>query len=162
MIEKIKQIQNGIISIYTNKYDLNVFYAGKYIDNDKKYLMIHSVNPNGEDDGLMCIKITDIYRVDYDGEYEKNLFLKSKFSNYDITLKDNFLRDLLEYAKNKKYIVELQMYNNDENCVIGYVQEIDNEHVVINIVNESGSIEGETIVMLESISLVGCNGCQSK
>ena len=61
MIEKIKQIQNGIISIYTNKYDLNVFYAGKYIDNDKKYLMIQSVNPNGEEDGLMCIKITDIY-----------------------------------------------------------------------------------------------------
>ena len=43
-----------IISIYSNKENTNVFYAGRLIAFDDKYVLIQSLSPAGKDDGLLC------------------------------------------------------------------------------------------------------------
>lgn len=146
-----------IISIYSNKENTNVFYAGRLIAFDDKYVLIQSLNPAGKDDGLLCLNKENVYRIDYDGEYEKHLKEVSKFEKYDLSVNGNILLCLIQYSQEKKYMVEFEIYNNEDSYNTGYIKEINNDFVVIQVVNEEGLIDGESNILIDSISLLGSN-----
>lgn len=157
MFEKMLENKENLYSIYLDCEDTNVFYVGKLIGIDEDYILLQSVNPFGEDDGIICFKKCNVYRIDYNGIYENNISKLTQFTSYDIELKDNIIINLLEFAKHHNYIIEFELYDNEENNTKGYVKDITDNQVTIRLIDESGRNDGETIILIESISLLGCN-----
>lgn len=157
MIKESMINEGKILSIYSDKKNTNVFYAGRLIAFDDKYILIHSLNSDGRDDGLLCLNKDYVYKIDYDGEYEKHLNEVSKFEKYDLSFNGNILLCLLQYSKLKEYMVEFEIYNNEDSYNTGYIKELSNDWVSVQMVNEDGINDGETNILIDSISLLGSN-----
>ena len=119
--------------------------------------MIQSLNPDGKDDGLLVLNKVYVYRIDYNGEYEKHLKKISKFEKYDLLVNGNLLLCLLQYSQVQNYMIEFEIYNNEDSYNTGYIKEISNDCVTIQVVNDDGKFDGESNILIDSISLLGSN-----
>ena len=54
-------------------------------------------------------------------------------------------------------MVEFEIYNNEDSYNTGYIKEINNDFVVVQVVNEEGLNDGESNILIDSISLLGSN-----
>ena len=54
-------------------------------------------------------------------------------------------------------MVEFEIYNNEDSYNTGYIKEINNDFVVVQVVNDEGLNDGESNILIDSISLLGSN-----
>ena len=153
---------NVINHCYTNKkvssfyYDVNqpLVHLTGYISafNDVELLIEH-ISIHGNYDGFILKRIEDIFRIDYNGEYEKKIWnlyriKKQLHKKINILDKNDILSSVLDFCIDNKYIISLEF---DESCISGFVKSYNKNYINLSIVNEYGIINGETIVDLNQI-----------
>lgn len=141
-----------VVSLYLDKDETCSHLTGYiYNYNDSEILVAH-MNPRGEYDGFVFEYVCNIYRIDYDGEYEdkiKTLYKLKKQSHPQIeNFESGILPTLLNFAKNNKLLISIEM---DDNSVIGFVDRFDNNRIRIETVNDYGSYSGITVMSLGEI-----------
>lgn len=137
-------------------YDMNqpsVHLTG-YISayNDVEILIEH-ISIHGNYDGFILKRIEDIFRIDYNGEYEKkieNLYIikEQSHSKIDILNKEDILSSVLNFCIDHNHIVSLEF---DDSCISGFVKSYNKDYINLTIVNEYGIINGETIIDLNQV-----------
>ncbi len=162
-IVMLKSIQycyknNKVVSFYLDKEDTNSHLTG-YINcyNDNEILISH-ITARGEYDGFILKRVGEVYRIDYDGEYEKKIEMLYKLklqthARFDASDK-GILYPLLDFAIKMKYIVNLEL---GDNFVTGFVGEYDDDFIYISVVNKYGKEDGISIINIDEIITFSCD-----
>lgn len=147
-----------IASFYCNQADSEIHLTG-YVEkfNESEILIAH-ISANGYYDGFILIHTDDIYRIDYDGDYEKKiekLYHLKKQSHQPIDTftqgEDEILYSLLDYAKNNGHIISLYF---EDSCLSGLVDSYDDNIIYLSVISDYGIKNGISIVNVDEVSMV--------
>ncbi len=143
-----------ISSFYCNKENTNLHLTGYIARYNDSEILISHINSHGNYDGFILKHIEDIYRIDYDGEYENRIERLYKLKNQSHNIINTFNSDeeilysLLDYAKENDYIASLEF---QDNFISGLINGYDNSMVYLSIINEYGTADGTTIIDIDEV-----------
>ena len=158
--------ENLIVSIFSNRNAPEKCICG-FIDaiSDEQFILKH-ITVDGFYDGYHIRKIDDIFRVDINGNYEdrlKYLYEYRKQSHEDF-LKGNANSDSnlfkigLLTAKRLNMVVRVCIDDTEEqDDIVGWVNNISETEVVISNISNSGENEGESIFYIKDIVKIACD-----
>ena len=148
---------NKIASFYFNKDDNQVHLTGfvHYFNEDE--ILISHITPRGEYDGYFFNRISNIYRLDYDGDYEikiQHLYNFKKQSHPCIECDENgILFPLLNYAQNNDLIISCELQNDK---ITGLVNGYDN-WIYISVIDDKGKENGVSILDIDEVITFSCD-----
>ena len=156
---------NKIISIYDNKEDTSGFYCGKLCGSNNKYTMLLHYSKLGLYGGYILLKTDNIYRIEYDGQYERRVENLSSIttSQHNILVNpDDLMGTILNHAKKENLVILVELSNSDFDDVKGFVLSYDNETITVKCVNNYGYDDGISIFFIKDISVIKCDNivCQ--
>jgi len=159
MKEIKKNIKNGqIISLYIDEDSTTTFAVGKYLYISNEHILYNEITTDGQDNGLACLPLEEIYRISLDGKYEKaieSLYVQANEYN-DLTVNSNLVYSLLSYAKNKNYIVSVELLGSNNTDEMGFVQDISDDIVTIKSIDDYGKENGISFFNINDISYLAC------
>ena len=145
------------IALYSNLQDTDQFAVGIVCAVNDEDVLLYAISPNGSYDGYQTIPCTDIYMVCTDGEYEKEL--ERVFSVQQISkpmwhpIETNLRLALLRRAKEKDYVVSLEIGKSGNYDIQGKVTAVSDETVSVDAYDDSG-YSGNYIIDIRRISEV--------
>lgn len=149
---------NKVVSLYCDQEDTNSHLTGyiNYYNNSE--LLISHINKRGEYDGFIIKHLEDVYRIHYDGDYEKKIEILYKLKTQThpiIDAKDEgILFPLLDYAIKMDFIVTLEL---KDNYISGFINGYDDNFIQICIVNQKGINDGISVVNIDEIIAFSCD-----
>ncbi|MFU0789869.1 MAG: EAL domain-containing protein [Virgibacillus proomii] len=157
-----------VVSIYSNQYEPEKCSVG-YVDtlSTEQFIMKH-ITPEGLSDGYIVRRLDDIFRVDFNGEYEKRIDLlytlqqqkhESLFEE-QMRKDSNLFKETFISAKNKDLIVSICMDEGDD--IVGFVKDITIEEVVISRISSEGLCDGESSFFLDDVNKLNCDTVEEK
>ena len=157
-------VKKKIISIFSDPSMPDLCAVGFALAISSKHIIISQISVNGMYDGYSARMIDSIFRIDYDGAYEKKIkFLYSlqkqkhlNIINKTINKTSNLYKELLLEALKNKMVVAINTVNNDE-TVFGWVNDIKSNIITIDRINNDGASDGVSILLLENIEKIYCD-----
>ncbi len=152
--------EKKIASFYFNKNDNTVHLTGfVHCFNDEEILIAH-ITPRGEYDGYILNRIEDIYRIEYNGYYEKKIGLlySLKSQNHQLLRKNDneyILDSLIDYAISCNKVVSLQLQNDK---ITGFVVSYANGVILMNTLDNNGISDGYSSISIEEVETFACDG----
>ena len=148
---------NEFIAVYTEA-DLDCFGLGYVLAVNDDYLLIQSIDPKGDLDGLTLYAINDIILVERKTKYcdkiEKLIELKKvKLKEYNINQND-YVDWLLRKSKEEKRLINIQLLGNPECTLFGIVEKIEKETCSLVQINQYGIKDGKCQFDIENISSI--------
>lgn len=148
---------NKVASFYFDKENNEKHLTG-YICyyNESEFLVAH-ITPRGEYDGFILNKIDNVYRIDYDSEYEfkiQKLYKLKEQSHPEIRFnEEEILYTLLDFAFKNNHLVTVELQNDQ---VTGEVNRYD-DYICLNVVNDYGKDDGISIIEIDEIITFSCD-----
>jgi len=150
--------EKKLVEIYTDKNNPDSFCFGFIIGFDSDFIFINAVSCHGETDGLTIRRLKDIYRVEYDGDYEKRLaklfnLKKQAFDCYPVL---NDLNTLLKTVIEDKVILTITTGDFENHIVVaGIIEKVVNNKIYFReIKNDCQS--GIAVFATEDIYDINC------
>ena len=147
-----------VVSLYFNKEDNQVHSTGYVHRYNENEIIIAHINPRGEYDGFILNRIDDIYRIEFDGDYERKIRrlykLKKQKHNTINCAKESLLFDLLDFAKDNEYLISLE-FNNDS--VTGTIDFYDENYICLNVIDAYGKQNGTSVAAIDQIVTISCD-----
>lgn len=143
--------RNQIVSVFCDRSRPESHLTG-FIDaaSDCEIVLKH-ISPEGRYDGFVLIHRDDVYRIDADGEYEQKiqkLYNLKNQSHPDLQYSEYLYDDLLSFCKEQNFIVSVEL----EECELsGFLVNFDSEFVQLQLVNDYGKRNGETVLSTNEI-----------
>jgi hypothetical protein len=164
-MEKSKK-EDKIITVYSDIDDYTNYECGFFYLKSENEFVLKSVTETGLYDGYLVIELDDVYRVDYDGQYERKLeklynlnrSRHSKRVKENIFSEQNLFIDVMEMAESNNLYISLIFDNDEEEIVSGIVEEFTDEYVKLKVINEYGEFDGYTTVDIDEILKLSCDG----
>jgi len=163
MIKDIFKI-NDFVAIYTD-LEAETFGLGMVVAFDDKDVIIGSVDPSGNEDGLILYNVDTICKIEKDTQYcqkIKKLMQSKKTSLATHGFGKKILQELLSLAKDNKKLVEIQLQNSHKSDTVGFVESLDNNVCKIRQFDYLGNEDGCCIFLIEDISSVKYDNRESK
>ena len=128
---KIKE-NNNIVSIFCDEDDTSMFLEGYIYAIGRQDFLIKHITPHGLADGYILKKIDSVMHLEISGQYE--------------------------ICMNNKYIVSIEMIQDDECPIKGVINKIDDNKVIVSKLTEYGEDDGEAILKKENIDTISFLG----
>lgn len=148
---------NKVMSFYLNKEDNLVHSTGFALHLHDDEVLIAHINPRGEYDGFILNKIDNIYKLDYDSDYEKKiqkLYNIKKQNHHMFKIQESMLYSLLEYANKEGLILSLELKNDK---ITGFVNNFDENYVYLTLINDNGWINGKSVISIDEVIVFVCD-----
>ena len=148
---------NEIISIYVDLEDINAVDTGFVYEVNFDYLILYNLSKKCMYDGLKLFRLKDIFRVDYDTDYEsffKNDDANEKKLECDIVINNDFILSFLKHSKDNHKVISVCIEIAPNTGITGIAEEYDENILVLNMYNEDGTCEGKTCVNINNISSI--------
>ena len=115
--------------------------------------MIAHISRNGYYDGYILRRTDDVYRIDYDGEYEKKIGVlykvkEQKHKAVDIKNDESLFLATLRFAKENSFVVSL-VFNNG--CRAGLIKNYNDDIIQLYSLNDNGAEDGFAVVKTTEI-----------
>lgn len=168
IINRAKQ-HKKLVAIYTDKDETSTFSVGYVIDQIDEGLILHSIDTSGFDDGLMFMCLLDIYLIEIDTTYLRNLKIVSnespKFNDFNsFILKrnkdENLIVDFLNKCLSDKKLVTMSLFFGKE--ITGFINEISDDMIVLNIITSEGETNGIACFKIEEINRIYIDGIDQR
>lgn len=158
-ILKIICEQEEFVSLYTNKMDTTKFMWGKILSVNENQVMIQSISPNGEQDGIQTKLLDSVIRIEIYSQYAekmKKLLRDSTEYNNPVLHKtnENLFEVNLNFALKYNKIVSIELLNSGYNDIIGYVTDVNNGICKISQVDEYGNNDGISYIDIANITQI--------
>lgn len=159
MKEILKKFRNEqtLCSVYSNSSDFESFSAGviKHVS-DGWFVMAH-VNPHGAFDGYTCMQTESVVKLGCGGEYMDRLAILISDGNriYDefkLPAYGSLLTSFLHYIKDNKEILTIELLDEYDLSLSGYITDIGSEILTVAEVNKFGEYDGTAFLNIEDIS----------
>lgn len=151
-----KLLQEGkLCSIFTDNAEK--FAVGYILAADGEFVLYGAVGPYGRDDGLCCLRIESIFKIETDTEYIKDMELLFRYRGEVRRPKiagDDVLDAVLTEALHGKKLCTVELCGSGCDDVIGYLTEIAGEELGFAMLDEHGNSDGKTIFERGSISSI--------
>ena len=134
---KIKE-NNNIVSIFCDEDDTSMFLEGYIYAIGRQDFLIKHITPHGLADGYILKKIDSVMHLEISG----------------VSLKNN----IFQICMNNKYIVSIEMIQDDECPIKGVINKIDDNKVIVSKLTEYGEDDGEAILKKENIDTISFLG----
>lgn len=149
-----------MISVYDNRDDVDEFFVGYCIGISESYCLFNLITTRGYEDGYYLTMTDDIYKINDGDNYSKkikNLFenLNQKLSK-KLSVSDDLVKDLLLESQRKNYIVSLAI-NDTVPSLTGFISSIDEEFINVEIIDDYGNADGQSIIEKSDITRIYCN-----
>jgi hypothetical protein len=158
-------VKNEFIAVYTD-YENDRFSFGKVIACDENYLIIHSIDPAGLENGLTLFRIEDIYKIERKTPYFEKLFALMKYKNVTLPtynfISNDYLVELLNNAKSTNTVIGLQINNSHTRDVLGYITEINCNTCEIKQIDNYGEYDGLCTVDIDNITSIIYNNLEDR
>lgn len=155
-------INKEISLIYSNIEEPSKFSAGVIGELYENELVLESYLPNGKYDGYVVIPISDIFKVEFKTKYAKKISDLGIFYKTSHQLlnqkKENGYLDLLNYAYCENKIISIELNYSGVTDAQGFVREIKQNACAIDMLDEYGNNDGISIIKLDEISHLTCDG----
>lgn len=147
---KIKE-NNNIVSIFCDEDDTSMFLEGYIYAIGRQDFLIKHITPHGLADGYILKKIDSVMHLEISGQYEKKiekLYSKKNQRHIDLKLQDkvSLKNNIFQICMNNKYIVSIEMIQDDECPIKGVINKIDDNKVIVSKLTEYGEDDGEAIL----------------
>ena len=143
---KIKE-NNNIVSIFCDEDDTSMFLEGYIYAIGRQDFLIKHITPHGLADGYILKKIEKLYSK----KNQRHIDLKLQDK---VSLKNN----IFQICMNNKYIVLIEMIQDDECPIKGVINKIDDNKVIVSKLTEYGEDDGEAILKKENIDTISFLG----
>ena len=162
MLGKIKE-NNNIVSIFCDEDDTSMFLEGYIYAIGRQDFLIKHITPHGLADGYILKKIDSVMHLEISGQYEKKiekLYSKKNQRHIDLKLQDkvSLKNNIFQICMNNKYIVSIEMIQDDECPIKGVINKIDDNKVIVSKLTEYGEDDGEAILKKENIDTISFLG----
>jgi len=162
MLGKIKE-NNNIVSIFCDEDDTSMFLEGYIYAIGRQDFLIKHITPHGLADGYILKKIDSVMHLEISGQYEKKiekLYSKKNQRHIDLKLQDKvrLKNNIFQICMNNKYIVSIEMIQDDECPIKGVINKIDDNKVIVSKLTEYGEDDGEAILKKENIDTISFLG----
>ena len=162
MLGKIKE-NNNIVSIFCDEDDTSMFLEGYIYAIGRQDFLIKHITPHGLSDGYILKKIDSVMHLEISGQYEKKiekLYSKKNQRHIDLKLQDkvSLKNNIFQICMNNKYIVSIEMIQDDECPIKGVINKIDDNKVIVSKLTEYGEDDGEAILKKENIDTISFLG----
>ena len=147
---KIKE-NNNIVSIFCDEDDTSMFLEGYIYAIGRQDFLIKHITPHGLADGYILKKIDSVMHLEISGQYQRHIDLKLQDK---VSLKNN----IFQICMNNKYIVSIEMIQDDECPIKGVINKIDDNKVIVSKLTEYGEDDGEAILKKENIDTISFLG----
>ncbi len=172
----LKIIKNAIASgklceIYTDAANDELFSVGYFLAYDEDNVIFESFDPYGNNDGLWCIEINDIYRIKQDTKYLDNLKLLIDENGSrifkSINLGNDLKKSFIEMIKKDNQICTIELGDDDFAEEVGFIKELDctdkdYDYLVVSNVNESGALDGVSYIYYEDVHCIAYQNIETK
>ena len=154
---------NNIVSIFCDEDDTSMFLEGYIYAIGRQDFLIKHITPHGLADGYILKKIDSVMHLEISGQYEKKiekLYSKKNQRHIDLKLQDkvSLKNNIFQICMNNKYIVSIEMIQDDECPIKGVINKIDDNKVIVSKLTEYGEDDGEAILKKENIDTISFLG----
>lgn len=157
LLFEMKRMQENIC-IYTNANETTKFNFGSVLAANYEEFALYMISPDGNYDGILLEKTSRLYRIDQGGQYYKKmqaLMNSSKLPNLDFDLCEESIKEsLLNIAFKTKKIVSIELVDSENFDIIGIIEEIKNNLCRIRLIDEYGTEDGMSYVLVEDITSI--------
>ena len=164
--------ENLLVAIYSNRNEPDNFSAGFIEALSEEQIILKHVTSNGLYDGYVVRNLGDIFRIDYNGLYEKrllNLYQLQKqkhlesFLENKINKNSNLFYETLVAARKHKVVVNICIdVTETQESIIGWVTNIQGMEVTISKISFEGLDDGESIFDIADIIKINCDSDDEK
>lgn len=162
MQDEIKKlIESQTLCEICNDYDdPNSFDVGYFLACDDEYYIVWYVNPYGFYNGMGCVPIDCLYRIQTDTAYLREIQLLMDRNDVSLNVKrdygENVLIGFLKHIKSDKNICGIEVLENEHEDMFGRIDEVDedNKLVKLSLVDVHGQNDGKAVVNVDTISEV--------
>ncbi|WP_078552093.1 hypothetical protein [Bacillus alkalicellulosilyticus] len=161
MIKQLEEAKknNQLLEIYSDLSDVKKFKVAKVLDANEDYTIISEISHYGLYDGFSLIQTEKIFQINKNTRYIKNLEIlfeaknQSHFS-FDVENKDLIL-GFFEASKKQELVVIVELL--EEVTIQGFVQSIEDEIVMVDVLLYDGEPDGKAYVKKEDITCITCD-----
>lgn len=160
MKEEIKRLieSKTLCEICIDYDDPNSFGVGYFLACDDEYYVVWYVNPYGFYNGIGCVPIDNVYRIQTDTAYLRDIqilmnFNKVKF-DVDYNYGENVLLGFLKQVKSRQNICGIEVLKNEHEDIFCSIDEVDedNKLVKLSLVDVHGQNNGKAVLDVDTIS----------
>lgn len=154
---------NDLVGIYDDTEEPDKFFVGYILHADNDGILIAAISSRGEDDGFVAIKSEEVFRIEKNSKYINCIKAITEVQAPVCKwMTGNIFGDLLQYAKQNHFVVSIQLLSRTSSTIDGFVKEIEDGVVTIEILDEYGNSDGETSIFLEDCLQLSCNGLDNR
>ncbi|MFT3951146.1 MAG: hypothetical protein QM689_04225 [Oscillospiraceae bacterium] len=161
MFEIIKTCfeKKKIVSVYTRSDRPEMHYVGYISKYNESELLLSHISRNGLYDGFILLRTEMIYRLEFDGPYEKKMetLYRMKAQRHDELIfdDDEILYPLMEYCIWKNLVVTMEY---DDAFIVSGIPERQNEQFIyLRLVSDYGEDNGLSVVTKDEILKFLCD-----
>lgn len=156
-MEQLKK-DKRLCEIYRLNNDPDRFSVGYILKVSEQAVLIQSISPYGEDDGYIYRLTEDIASIQTETEYLKNIeilinYNKVKIKDCEIS-EEQMLTGLFNYVKINQLICAVELCDDPDRCVSGFICCIDDNLLKLEIVELQGIKSGYAFMDINEISSV--------
>ena len=159
----------SLIGIWTYSDDSG-FWSGYVKSYNEEFVQIHHYTKYGKSDGTIIEKISNIESIDYEDDYAKCLrFLIEKSNELDLEKEldqplPNEKKWQFEYLNNHTKLTDriVRITVKDDITYSGFVNKIDSDNIVLQLIGKLGEDEGFSMYKLEDISCIRINDIENR
>jgi hypothetical protein len=154
-----------IVSIHEDCNDLSSCSVGLIIYEDDNFIQLKSLSPEGFFFGYEIIQKSLICKIDYDSLFERKIEFLSKHQtivshkeNFELDManSDDIIHSSLKNLLNEEVIVIIWL-EDDTDSIIGYVKQVDDNNVEVQIIDDFGREDGKVIIEIIDIQRMDIN-----
>lgn len=142
-------------SFYWNDADPEQHLTGYVSALNEEEIVIAHISPNGFYDGFILLHLEDLFRVDIQGQYENRiarLYALRKQHHPELKPDRHSLYfSLLNYARLNGLLISAE---TEDNAVSGFLRDFDWERIRLEVIDENGRPDGETVIRTETVCLI--------
>jgi hypothetical protein len=154
-----------LISVYIDKDNIENFVAGLVKDIREDMVYLQSYDPNGFEDGVIVLRLADIYHLEYDNKYLKSLEKviphvdKIQKNTNNLNLGKNLV-ETLNTCMQQRLITSIKFIYSKG--VTGYIKEVDDESVLIETITFDAEKDGISCVAISDIERIYFDGLDER
>lgn len=159
-LEQLEQAEESshMISIYSDKKNTDSFSVGFISACNEEDYILKSISPRGGYDGYCLRKTGYIFKIEFDGPYERKIqtlvmHKRVRHEEFDFGYED-LIKSILEFALQKQYAVAIELLDSGYFDCIGFITSIEDEYCMIFKLDKYGGQNGAAVIELSDITKI--------